>query len=315
MRLRRPAVFAVLWAIGANREAAAQPRTLAAALGLPDSARLVILHADDAGMTPGVNDATWRALRAQAVTSASVLTAAPFVEPFSRGRQSGDKVDLGIHLTVTSESATMRWAPVAGAAKVPSMVDATGHLPLRLSPTADTLELEAELSAQIERARSLGLAPTHLDSHQGALYFSGAPVFRAWRRVAKRACLPIPVPRAFFLDVPYLAEALTDGQLGINDVRIIDPGVRPAEWPGFYDRVIRELTPGVTVVIVHLGVDSSAERALFASHTGWGADWRARDADVVASTAFRTALRKHNVALVTWGQIAAARPVCAPGPA
>jgi predicted glycoside hydrolase/deacetylase ChbG (UPF0249 family) len=316
MTSRQRALLALLCSMLASRGAEAlQPRTLAAALGYPDSARLVILHADDAGMTPGINEATWRALRAGTVNSASVLTVAPFVERFSRARGRDEQADLGVHLTVTSESDRMRWAPAAGASTVPSLVDDTGHLPYRLSPTADTLQLEVELLAQVARARALGLAPTHVDSHQGALYFSGAPVFRTWRRAAKRSCLPMPIPRAFFGEMPYLVEALADGHVAINDVRIINPNVPPPEWPAFYDRVVRELAVGVTVIIVHLGLDTAAERQLFASHAAWGADWRARDAGVVASTAFREALRARGVALVTWGQVAAAQPICAAGPA
>ena len=74
--------------------------------------------------------------------------------------------------TLTSEWSPYRWGPVLGKEQVPSLLDSSGYLyPLEREAAAhaDIKEAEAEIRAQIARARALGIQPTHLDSHMGTL--------------------------------------------------------------------------------------------------------------------------------------------------
>lgn len=130
---------------------------------------------------------------------------------------------LGVHLTITSETDAMRWAPVAPRGRVGSLLDDAGLLRLGGTDEARPAEIERELDAQLARVRATGVRLSHLDSHQGALLYHGAERFAALRGVAKRACLPIPIPETFFRKFPYLAEALDDGQLPLADLMSIDP--------------------------------------------------------------------------------------------
>lgn len=289
--------------LAAHAQPARAP-TLAARLGYPDSARLVILHADDIAMTPGVTRATIAALSSGAVTSASILAPTPFARELPAALPRGHRFDLGVHLTITSESAAMPWTPSAGARRVAGLLDGHGVLPLRPTSAPPPAELEAELEAQIAAVRALGVTPTHLDAHQGALYFNGPEVFGAWRRVARRACMPIAIPNSALQAAPYLRPALDDGHVAVNDIVVIDPQVPVAGWAGFYEAQLRAVRPGLTVLIVHLGEDTAAERDLFRAHTGWGADWRARDAAVVNSARFRSLVDAEGIRLVSWGEVA-----------
>ncbi|MDQ2975879.1 MAG: ChbG/HpnK family deacetylase, partial [Acidobacteriota bacterium] len=87
------------------------------------------------------------------------------------------EADLGLHLTLTSEWSLYRWGPVLAKERVPSLLDSNGYFYLTETEAAahiDPKEAEAEIRAQIARARALGIQPTHLDSHMGTLYQSQA---------------------------------------------------------------------------------------------------------------------------------------------
>jgi predicted glycoside hydrolase/deacetylase ChbG (UPF0249 family) len=47
-------------------------------------------------------------------------------------------------------------------------------------------QVEMEITAQIERARALGITPTHLDSHMGTLYQNKA-LFEVFMRVGAQS--------------------------------------------------------------------------------------------------------------------------------
>ena len=99
-------------------------------LGYPPSARLLVIHADDLGMNHSVNRATFEALENGWITSASILVPCPWFPEVARWAKQHPNADLGIHLALTSEWTDLRWGPVAGVSKVPSLVGADGYFPL-----------------------------------------------------------------------------------------------------------------------------------------------------------------------------------------
>src|SRR5450755_3866497 len=99
-------------------------------LGYPPSARLLVIHADDLGMSHSVDRASFEALEKGWITSASILVPCPWFPEVARWAQQHPKADLGIHLALTSEWTDLRWGPVSGASKVPSLIDARGYFPL-----------------------------------------------------------------------------------------------------------------------------------------------------------------------------------------
>ena len=304
---------AVACAAPATRAPIESPEpTLASRLGLPDSTRILILHADDLGMAPSVNATTISALDQGFVTSASILANGAWLESVREVGSRPSQPDLGVHLTLTSESPLLRFAPAASPELVPTLLDSTGTFRFNLtgvSPLSGA-KIETELRAQIARVRALGVRITHLDSHQGTL-FGDSTAFAALRRVAKAECLPILLPREYFAQAPYLADAVADGHVPVDHVAMIGPDVPPAEWLSFYERALRDLRPGLTQLIVHLGAADDSSRVLFSAHTeGWDADWRERDAEVVASPTFRQLLRELNVRLVRWADLAPASRLC-----
>ncbi|MDG4799946.1 ChbG/HpnK family deacetylase [Micromonospora sp. WMMD980] len=101
----------------------------------------------------------------------SVMVPAPaFDDAVTRfGRMS--VVDVGVHLTLTSEWVTPRWRPVLPPHEVPSLVDDEGYLlpdPHDLFARGISVdEAVAEARAQVAVARQAGLEPSYLDEHMG----------------------------------------------------------------------------------------------------------------------------------------------------
>jgi len=290
------------------RTASTPTRDLLDRLGHPPTARLLMIHADDVAMTPGVTRATARALRDGFVQSASIIAAGDFVDGLAADLGDVSGLDLGVHLTLTSESAAMRWRPVLPAAEVPSLVDGEGYLPLKVSPSALPGEVQAELEAQVARVRTAGVEPSHLDCHQFALYVSGPQVFDAWLRAAERVGLPLPVLLPFAARFDYLRRGLSRGQacIPVEAVRIVNEKVPHAQWTDYYRELVPALPAGLTMLFVHLGEDTPDERERLGRAGEWGADWRARDVAALASPAFRQMLADSDVRLVSWSDIVVA---------
>jgi hypothetical protein len=280
-------------------------KPLAARLGYPADAKLLIVHADDLGAAHSVNAATFKAFETGLVNSASIMVPCPWLPEAADYARAHPDADLGLHLTLTSEWKTYRWGGVLSKERAPSLYAPDGYL----YPTEDVAashiavrEAEAEIRAQIERARAFGIRPTHLDSHMRTLYTT-RPLFEMFLRVARDERLPVMVSREWFEQAPFLPAALGPDGLVVDRIFGADPSVRPEGWAEFYSDVIKNLKPGVTELIVHLAYDDEEMRAVTLGHPDWGAAWRQRDFDFVTGSGFRRLLKEHNVKLVTWREI------------
>ena len=75
------------------------------------------------------------------------------------------------------------------------------------------------------------------------------------------------------------------------------------QWKAFYLDAIKNLKPGLTEMIVHLGHDDAELQAVTVDHEPYGSAWRQRDYDIVTSAAFKQALKDNKVILVRWRDI------------
>ena len=278
----------------------AQTKSVAERLGYPANTKLLILHADDLGVAHSVDSASFDALDRGAITSASIMIPTPWVTEVAAYARAHPNADLGLHLTLTSEWETYRWGPISPVDKVPSLLDRDGTLPRETETVvarANLLEIERELRAQVDRAIALGIHPTHLDSHMGALFTTPA-LLAVYVKVAHSYGLP-------FLGTRNAARTVTGPLLSDQDIlpdAVITAGAQVPrdKWAAFYLDAIANLQPGLTEMIVHLGYDDAELRAVTIGHEPWGAAWRQRDYDVVTSAEFKRALRDNHVVLVTW---------------
>ena len=151
--------------------------------------RLLIVNADDFGLTEGVCRAILRAHADGIVTSTSALAVAPAFERCARLLDDAPDLGIGVHLAAVGED-----PPLLSAAEIPTLVDRRGQfryswrqfLPRMAVGRIDIDDLEREFTAQADAVRS-AVSPariTHLDTHQHLHLFPriGALVCRLAQR-------------------------------------------------------------------------------------------------------------------------------------
>lgn len=168
------------------------PANQAERLGFPAGKKILILHADDAGMCEEANIAAERYLETGQIQSAAVMAPCPYADEFIKWAKDHEGLDVGMHLTLTSEWKDYRWGPVSDPEEVPGLVDPEGkfwHEVPGVVQHATAAEVEKEIRAQIDKAITMGYQPTHIDTHMGTLY--GHPDYvKAFLKVAGEYQIP-----------------------------------------------------------------------------------------------------------------------------
>ena len=133
--------------------------------------RLLIVNADDFGLTEGVSRAILRAHAGGIVTSTSALAVAPAFRRCAPWLGDAPELGVGVHLAAVGED-----PPLLSSREIPTLVDQRGHffyswrqfLPRMAAGRIDIDDVEREFIAQADAVRSsVGAARvTHLDTHQ-----------------------------------------------------------------------------------------------------------------------------------------------------
>jgi predicted glycoside hydrolase/deacetylase ChbG (UPF0249 family) len=280
---------------------AAQTKSTAERLGYPAGSKLLILHADDLAVAHSVDTASFEALNAGAISSASIMVPCPWLTEVADYAKTHPDADIGLHLTLTSEWKTYRWGSVDSSDKVPSLLQPDGtfwSVTPEVAAKGKAIEAEEEIRAQVERALAVGIHPTHLDTHMGAL-FSTPALFAAYVKVAHEYHLPFLVVHVAD-EGPGFLSLFGPNDFVLDSVIIAGEGLKPEGTKDFYLNAIKNLRPGLTEMIVHLGHDDAELQAVMVDHADYGAAWRQRDFDIVNSPEFKQALRDNHVILVHW---------------
>jgi predicted glycoside hydrolase/deacetylase ChbG (UPF0249 family) len=131
--------------------------------------RLLIVNADDYGLTGGISNGILQAHREGIVTSTSVLAVGPAFERTAPLLAEVPSLGVGVHLAAVGED-----PPLLAAREIPTLVDRKGRLAgswrqftaLALAGKVDPNDLRREFVAQLERVHAIGIPITHLDTHQ-----------------------------------------------------------------------------------------------------------------------------------------------------
>jgi predicted glycoside hydrolase/deacetylase ChbG (UPF0249 family) len=157
----------------------------------------VMLHIDDVGLCHGANLAFRELSRLGRCDCGSVMVPCPWFLEAAEMAARDPALDLGVHLTLTSEKRFYRWRPLTGPSRAGGLTDSDGFLwrnVADLRRQAHPAAVESELRAQIDAALSAGIDVTHLDDHMGAVY---APEFvEIYVRLGRDYDLPILFPRS-----------------------------------------------------------------------------------------------------------------------
>lgn len=131
--------------------------------------RLLIVSADDFGLTDGVCRAVLRGYREGVVTATSLLAVGCSFDLAARMLADHPGLDAGAHLAIVGED-----PPLLTAREIPTLVNSRGAFPLsyrtvlargatgRLDPD----DVRREFAAQVDRIVGAGVTVSHLDTHQ-----------------------------------------------------------------------------------------------------------------------------------------------------
>lgn len=273
---------------------------IATALGYAENAKLLIIHADDLGVTHSENEASIKAFEEGSVTSASVMMPTPWVlEAVAYAKKNPETHDLGLHLVLSSEWKNYKWGPVSPIDKVPSLIGEHGYFHSDCLPEISVEEVETELVAQIERAYAMGLEPTHIDSHMGCL-FQTPELIEVYLKMSQKYRLPALVTRQFPEELleKYGIRAV------LNEVIMIEPEQYANEGSeAYYLNALTNIKPGLSIILLHAGFDNDELKAMAEDHPDFGSEWRQKDFDFFTGDKIKEALEKENIHLVTWRQI------------
>ena len=277
-------------------------QTLQERLGYSKKEKLLIIHADDLGVAHSENMASFTAMEKGSVNSASALVPCPWFKEVAAYAVAHPKLDMGLHLALTSEWELYKWGPVACRENVPQLVNAYGHFYSTVDSVignAAASQVEMELQAQIERARKAGVDFTHLDSHMGTLY-ANKSYLEVLLKLGKAYKVPVMLNQQI---VQNTGITVGENTVMINSIYVENPADFEKGAAAYYTRILQNLEPGVHEIILHAAYDDGEMRAVTINHPDYGAAWRQADFDFFSGEACKNLLRKKGIRLITWREI------------
>lgn len=276
-------------------------------LGYHKDSKLLIIHADDAGLSHSENRATIQALQNGMVNSYSIMIPCPWFYEMANFAKDNPHFDNGIHLTLTCEWENYKFGPVLPITEVPSLVDTNGYFHKNRTEfmnNAKSDEVEKELRAQIEKALRFGLKPTHLDSHMCSIGVS--PKFLdIYKALGKEYNLPVFINKQFVESVSLSAEKYNFEDTLLADNLLIGnyTDFEKGELKKSYEEALDTIKPGFNVFLLHPAYDDNEMQAVTKNHPNFGSKWRQIDLDYFTSEVCKSKLKKNNIQLITWKEI------------
>jgi predicted glycoside hydrolase/deacetylase ChbG (UPF0249 family) len=189
---------------------------------------------------------------------------------------SDRSLDVGVHLTLTSEWDGYRWGPISTSDRSCGLIDAEGYFHRHQDAwgAIDRVAARRELEAQVDRALGAGIDVTHVDTHMCSVLHAG--LAGAYVDVAAAHRVPALLARqagwVAALSEPRIAAWEQLGMPVFDHLRMMALDGPAAGRLADAKRMFEQLPPGLTYVIAHPAVDSPELRAI-------AGDWRQRAAD------------------------------------
>ena len=275
--------------------------------------RLLIVNADDYGLTEGISRGILHGHREGIVTSTSVIALGPAYPKVASWLADEDALGVGVHLAAVGED-----PPLLTAREIPSLVGRRGHLCesysmfiLRaLLGRINPEEVRLEFTAQLQSVLELGVPITHLDAHQHLQLWPS--VCSVVIDLATRYCIPaVRVPRFRARNPVALGVTVLGARLARRAARA---GLRfPSDAVGIEcaGRLDEQLLPSVLArladhgheaveLTVHPGEGDDADRSRYQ----WGYRWEDELAALVGPVA-RQAVVSAGFRLATYADLPA----------
>jgi predicted glycoside hydrolase/deacetylase ChbG (UPF0249 family) len=288
MRFQRPGwvVWVTFWIFGLMQLASS------AGEGEAESTEIrLIVRGDDMGSSHAANVACIKSYREGIVRTVEVMVPCPWFNEAVRMLRENPALDVGVHLTLTSEWENCKWGPMTGS---PSLVDGQGNfLPTTrqrndfppntgfLDANPKIEEVEKELRTQIEVAVKKIPQVSHLTCHMGTA--TSTPQLTALvKKLSDEYKLPLGAP-----------EAKSAGGFGGSQTS-------PEEKEAALVKLLENLKPGLWLFVDHPGLDTPEMRAI--GHMGYENVAADRDGVTKAFTSdkVKAVIQKRGIKLISY---------------
>jgi predicted glycoside hydrolase/deacetylase ChbG (UPF0249 family) len=256
----------------------------------------LIVKGDDMGAAHGINTATIAAFKQGVLTTTNVLVPGPWFLEAARLLKENPGLDVGVHLTLTSEWDNVKWRPLTQA---PSIADEDGYLmplvqPRAGAPAGRSLkeravkldEIERELRAQLTLAKRHLPQATYTWNHMG--FTSLGP---------EVATLVSKLSREYGLVVP--------SELGVQRIGAVyearDTGSVKADKLA---AKLETLGPGLWLHIDHASTDDPEMQAIGHAGYEWVAADRRANFDAWTSPKVREVITRRGIKLTNYRELA-----------
>jgi hypothetical protein len=257
-------------------------------LGYGPKDRLVIIHVDDIGLCQSNVEGLADLNEVGIITSASVMMPTAWSSMATAYAKTHPTMDMGIHMTVTSEWESNRWGALSTVDTSSGLLDPDGYLWQHgddLMARAKGKVIKKEMEAQAKAAIAQGMAPTHFDSHQFV-------VLQGYIMDYISLCLKYGVPPIFIrrdkagfqaiggIDPGFISMAvLMVKTLELFKIPLLDNMyMMPLENPDTRledtQAIFKQMTPGITMFICHCTKPSPELPAITSDSPGRFADYR-----------------------------------------
>jgi len=259
----------------------------------------LLIRADDIGSSHAANVACIKAFREGIARSVEIMVPAPWFREAVKMLNENQGCDVGVHLTLTSEWELYKWRPLTLG---PSLVDREGNFYPTSVQRADFPpgtglidakphmdEVEKELRAQIELAKSLIPSVSHLSSHMGTPTWT-PELRRITDKLAREYGLPLETNQAKPLRRVWSAQDTPEQK----EAKMVN--------------ALENLEPGTWIFVEHPGLDTEEMRSI--GHKGY---WNvAQDRDGVTraftSTKVKEVVARRNIELIGYKDLSQPTP-------
>jgi predicted glycoside hydrolase/deacetylase ChbG (UPF0249 family) len=286
--------------------ASGQSKSIQERLGYPKDAKLLILHADDIGVSHSENIASVSAMEKGCISSGSIMVPCPWFPEIAAYVQKHPEYDFGLHITLTSEWKYYKWGPVTPAYEIPGLANKNGFLYSTVDSVkqrATAAEVEKEIRNQVKRAIQFGINPTHLDAHMFTA-LNRLDFMKAYLKVGHEFKIPVFLYRHLESELSIKLDSLVSDRDVIVDIMVT---VLPEHFKtgvhDFYISSLRNLKPGLTYYIIHTAFDDEEMKAVTIGFTDWGSAWRQEEYNFFSSSECATLLKENNIYVITWKEI------------
>jgi predicted glycoside hydrolase/deacetylase ChbG (UPF0249 family) len=268
------------------------PNPVLKRLGFSDDDRIVIIHTDDIGMCQASVSAFEELWDVGIISSGSTMVPCPWFLAVARLCRLNPRIDMGVHVTLTSEWETYRWGPISTRDPDSGLIDTDGYFfrsSEEVQVSGDPVAVQVEITAQIERALSSGIDATHVDTHMGSV--GSIEFIPSYLQSSRKFGLPPMIMRLDKESWTQMGFDVDTAELAVQMVHLLEEQGVPLldrlsgldldkastleERVAYAKQTLSNLDSGITHYIIHPSKDTPELRAITP-------DWFCRVADYAA---------------------------------